>query len=110
MLDANNSMRNQLNLEIFLHVFGEDGAQVSVTNIFDIIPFPTDQQCQETLSNGSKFHNLYICEVDTREHKEFLAENSSNRVDVRVKLSHHTGWWKGGYTIDGVLLLPITDE
>ena len=110
MLDTDHSMQNEINLEVFLHTFRDDGVQASETKIFDIMPFLNQQQCEETLKDGSKFQNLYICEVDTREYEDYLAENPKNRVDLRVKFEHTNMFWKSGYTIDGVLLFPISDK
>ena len=44
MLDTDHSMKNEINLEVFLHTFRDDGVQASETKIFDIMPFLNQQQ------------------------------------------------------------------
>ena len=83
--------------------------RISETSVCCISPFLTKKHCEETLKNGPKLHNLYICEIDTRNNKKFIEQSSKNRIDIRVKLTHKTGALKSGYTIDGLILYPISD-
>mmetsp|Transcript_34464 Transcript_34464/g.34092 ORF Transcript_34464/g.34092 Transcript_34464/m.34092 type:complete len:80 (+) Transcript_34464:708-947(+) len=47
-----------------------------------------------------KFFNQKICEIDLTEYQD------AKRIDISFGWRHNNNYWKSGYIIDGVLLMP----
>lgn len=86
--------------EDFIHEF----------DLFNVSSFPTEEQANH-LSSSKWFTNSFVCHFNTDDYYKLTKNVDSlepieEYFEVCWSWFHKNNWWKGGYIIDGGLLIP----
>mmetsp|Transcript_1917 Transcript_1917/g.2401 ORF Transcript_1917/g.2401 Transcript_1917/m.2401 type:complete len:325 (-) Transcript_1917:18-992(-) len=103
-LKEHHTMQNKLTLRMSLIVREyETHNQIKKTEVFFTGSFPSKQICEQ-VSSQPGFVNTHIADINTDNHHKL---EDSEYFELYVEWNQNDDWWKGGYTIDGAILVPV---